>query len=355
MGQKPNLTRQFLFSFCAVVLVAAACYPFSEIIGYRSVSLILLLTVSFLAMRQHLFAVLFAAILSAAIWDFFFIPPRFTFHVNSSEDILLLLMYFMVALLNGVLSARVQFFEKIAREKEARARTLELYDTLFNALSHELRTPIATILGASDNLVSPINLSESAKSTLSIEINHAAERLQRLTENLLNLSRLDSGNLRPNMDWCDLHELVHTVVNHLSVELKNHRVDLFLSENLPLVKLDFGLMEEILNNLLLNAARHTPAVTRVEILVKCIDNQLFIEILDSGKGFSAEDLPLVFEKFYRAKNAPPATGLGLGLSIVRGLVEAQGGTISVENRPGGGAHFTIKIPVETHFSTLPNA
>ncbi len=355
MGQKPNLTRQFLVSFCVIVLVAGACFPFSEHIGYRSVSLILLLTVSFLAMRQHLYPVLFAAILSAGIWDFFFIPPRFTLHVNNSEDVLMLLMYFIVVLVNGVLSARVRFFEKIAREKAARARTLELYDTLFNALSHELRTPIATILGASDTLISPsANLGEAAKNSLSLEINRAAERLQRLTENLLNLSRLDTGAIRPKLDWCDLHELVHTVVNRLAGATKNHRVSVVLPENLPLVMLDFGLTEEVLHNLLLNAARHTPDATRIEILVKCTDNQLFMEVMDDGPGFLPEDLPLVFEKFYRSKNAP-ASGVGLGLSIVRGFVEAQGGTISLENRPGGGAHFTIKIPVETLFSTLPNA
>ncbi|MCC6282358.1 MAG: DUF4118 domain-containing protein [Saprospiraceae bacterium] len=349
MTSRPNSIRQFASSIVCVISVAGACYLFSEIIGYRSIALILLLTVSILAMRLSLYPVLLAALLSALIWDYFFIPPHYTFHINSYEDALMLAMYFIVALLNGVLTARIRFFEKIAREKQAKTQTLELYDTLFDALSHELRTPIATILGASDHLLSGApNLDEKGKNTLMLEINKASERLNYLTENLLNMSRLESGFIQPKADWCDVSELVYMVVNRLEEVLHKHRVQVDIPDNLPLVKLDFGLMEQVLQNLLLNAAKHTPEGSRIFIAANALNQECIIEISDSGNGFNAADLPHIFEKFYRTRNTG-AGGLGLGLSIVKGFVEAQGGSISVESLPGSGAHFRIRIPVELNY------
>lgn len=349
MPSRPNNSGQFISSIISVISVAGVCYLFSDIIGYRSVALILLLTVSVLAMRLSLYPVLLAALLSALIWDFFFIPPRFTFHVNSYEDVLMLAMYFIVALLNGVLTSRIRFFEKMAGEKQAKTQTLELYNTLFDALSHELRTPIATIMGASDHLLyGEQNLAERDQKTLVREINKASERLNHLTENLLNLSRLESGFIQPKTDWCDMSELVYNVVNRLEDVLHKHRVVVEIPENMPLVKLDFGLMEQVLQNLLLNAAKHTPEGSRIVIAAQAQHQECIIDISDSGDGFPAADLPHVFEKFYRSRQAG-AGGVGLGLSIVKGFVEAQGGRISVESLPGSGAHFSIRMPVELNY------
>ncbi len=342
-----NANKQYFSAATWVCAVAALSYPVTDIIGYRSVALLLLLTVSVLAMRLHLYPVLLAAFLSALIWDFFFIPPKFTFHVNDYSDVLMLGMYFVIALLNGVLTSRIRFFEQLARRKEARATTLKLYDTLFNSLSHELRTPIATILGASDNLLATdTNLGETTKKHLYQEINTASERLNRLTRNLLNMSRLESGVIQPKLDWCDVNELIYTVVNQLSEPLQHRKVEISLAENLPLVKLDFGLMEEVLRNLLYNAAMHTPENAAIKIGAKCSKSQLTITVADTGMGLPKEDLNNIFEKFYRSKNASTG-GIGLGLSIAKGFVEAHSGNIRAENQPSGGALFTIQIPTET--------
>lgn len=349
MATRPNSAGQFFSSVFAVASIGIVCFLFSDFVGYRSVALILLLTVSVLAMRLSLYPVLLAALLSALIWDFFFIPPRYTFHINSYEDLLMLAMYFIVALLNGVLTARIRFFEKIAREKEAKAKTLELYDTLFDALSHELRTPIATVLGASDHLLSESeNLTGQDRQSLTREILQASERLNLLTENLLNMSRLESGFIQPKVDWCDLSELVHESSNRLKDVLQKHRLEISVPENLPLVRLDFGLTEQVLQNLLINAAKHTPQGSLIRISVQAQQQTCTIEVADSGNGFSETDLPHVFEKFYRSRNAGPG-GIGLGLSIVKGFVEAQGGTVTVESLPGSGAHFTIHIPTELNY------
>jgi two-component system sensor histidine kinase KdpD len=346
--KNPNsiLGRQYAVSLAAIVAVVLACYPVTGVIGYRSVALLLLFAVSVLSLRMKLRPVLAAATASALIWNFFFIPPQFTFHIGSLEDGLMFVMYFIVALLNGVFSARIRRAEEQARQKEERARAAKLYDTLFNSLSHELRTPIATILGASDNLLSEnTKLPESSKQELFKEINNASERLNRLVDNLLNMSRLDSGFIQPKLDWCDVRELVFTVVNGLQKELAAHKLVVNIPENLPLFKLDFGLMEQVLTNILYNASIYTPPDAPISVDCKAADNQCVIVVVDAGPGFPKGDIELVFEKFYRSKNARTG-GIGLGLSIAKGFVDAHHGNIKLENVAGGGAKFTISIPSE---------
>lgn len=339
----------YLISIIIICFISAVCYPFTDFIGYRTVALILLFTVSVLAMKLSLYPVLLAAVLSAFIWDFFFIPPHFTFHVSKSEDVLMLAMYFIVAMLNGVLTARIKHFESLAIQREERVNALKLYDTLFNSISHEFRTPIAAILGATDNLLTDNSkFSETNKTNLYQEINTAADRLNRLVGNLLNVSRLESGSIRPKLDWYDLTELIHTAINQLETELKSHEVKVEMPPNLPFLKLDFGLLEQAIYNILYNCSIYTPEKTLIHISADYNNSKCIIQIQDNGKGFPKGDLSQVFSKFYRSKNTQTG-GLGLGLSITKGFIEAHGGKIKVENTTGSGALFTIEIPTQANW------
>src|SRR5207249_1976604 len=142
----------------------------------------------------------------------FFIPPRYTFQIGSTEDVLMLLMYFFIALINAVLTNKIRQIEKEAHQKEEKEHTIRLYNTLINSLSHELRTPIATILGASDSLLqNNSRLTEKNRKQLIKEIATASLRLNLQVENLLNMSRLESGFIKPKWDWCDINELVYSV------------------------------------------------------------------------------------------------------------------------------------------------
>ena len=143
---------QYLYSILGVLLVSAVCFALSGLLGYRTVAFVLLLTVSLMAILFDILPVLVSAVLSAFIWDFFFIPPRFTIHVDTAEDTILLVMYFVIALINGVLTYKIRQVEKASRLKEERANSVKLYNTVLNSLSHELRTPLAAIIGATDNL-----------------------------------------------------------------------------------------------------------------------------------------------------------------------------------------------------------
>lgn len=345
-GKLPVKT-QYLLSVLPVLLVSLVCFPFKDIIGYKIVALLLLMTVSVVAMLFEIWPVLLAAVLSAVTWNFFFIPPLYTFEIGSTEDVLMFLLYFLIALVNGVLTFKIREAEKKARDKEEKEKELELYNTLLNSLSHELRTPISAILGSVDVLKDSTNgVSGQNQVELLTEIEIAATRLNRQVENILNMSRLESGMLKPKEDWTDMEEIINNAIQKLSPD--NHQFILQNNENLPLFRLDGGLTAEIVYNLLHNAVLYTPACSRIEISVRHEDESCKITVADNGKGFSSEEIPLVFDKFYRIPNSRTG-GSGLGLSIVKGFTEAQNGTVKLENNSFGGATFTVTIPAETSY------
>ncbi len=329
-----------------MVVVSLVGLSFYKLIGYRVVAFMLLVTVSILAMFLDIIPVLIAATLSALIWDFFFIPPRFTITVGTAEDQLLLLMYFIIALINAVLTNKIRQMEKDVKAKDEKERSVNFYKTLFNSLSHELRTPITTIIGSIDNLQSNSSrLSDSTRIELLAEISVAAGRLNQQVGNLLNMSRLETGLLQIKRDWCDINELVHKTLHRLESNLQRYKVAVDIPENFPLLKLDFGLMEQVIYNLLVNVTQHTPEDTVITIQASCEGETLILIIADNGTGFPENEMRHAFDKFYRIKGSR-AGGTGLGLSIVKGFVEAHNGTVTLENLPVRGSKFTIEIPAE---------
>jgi two-component system sensor histidine kinase KdpD len=343
-----NKAFQYSISILVIAIVVAAGYASSDWIGYRTIAFILLLAVSALAILFDIWPVLLAACLSALAWNFLFIPPRFTFHISSSEDALMLLMYFVVALINAVLTYQIRSMEKLARERQEKANAVKLYNTLLNSLSHELRTPIATIIAATDNLLdSNEQLLPQHRHELLTEIAQAGFRLNQQVENLLNMSRLDAGVLQPKKDWCDIAELLYQTVEKCTAS-KTHQIHIEVPQSLPFFKTDKILLEQAVFNLLQNAIQHTPVHTTIHISANNYADLLHIRIEDNGPGFPAQTIPLVFDKFYRLKNSK-AGGTGLGLSIVKGFTEALGGTVTLTNLDQGGACFTIRIPAEASY------
>lgn len=344
---KYNKRNQYIVSFFLIVGVAGFCYLLSDFIEYKVVAFLLLIVVSLIAMFFDIAPVLMAACLSAVVWNYFFIPPHFTFAIKSTENVLLFSMYFIIAMVNAVLTYKIREIEKEANNKTVRDNTLKLYDALLNSLSHELRTPISTIIGATDTLQQEsAKLSNENRAELLSEIEKASLRLNRQVGNLLNMSRLESGFLQPKKDWCDISELIYEVLNQLKDTLQKKYVEVNIKENIPLFKLDHGLLEQVLHNLIHNAAVYIPkyAVITIQASVSK-DNHLILIVEDTGDGFPEDEIDHVFEKFYRLKNTH-AGGTGLGLSIVKGFVESMDGTIQLENGEDYGAKFTIDIPAE---------
>jgi len=328
--------------------VSAICFGLSGFLGYRVVALILLFTVSLLAVTFDILPVLLSATLSAFIWNFFFIPPRFTLHVYTTEDTILLIMYFVIAMINAVLTYKIRQVEKISTLKEEKANSVKLYNTILNSLSHELRTPLAAIIGATDNLQSNDHLTKEDKEQLIAEISKASLRLNQQVENLLNISRLESGHIKPKNDWCDVIELVYNVVNRVEENNPGRRIHISIDQNLPLCSLDKGMLDQVIYNLLNNAAIHTESNSRIDISVTCPVDILNIIIEDTGKGFTDIEIKNVFNKFSRSKDLK-ASSSGLGLSIVKGFTEAMSGNVELEKTNSNGSRFAISIPVKTSF------
>lgn len=485
---KPSLLLHYFLAIGVILMVCLGCFLLTPVIGYQSVSLIFLLTVAVLPLFFRSGPVLLGAALSALLWNFLFIPPRFTFYISKLEDLLMFGMYFIIAIITGILTGRIRRQERIARYREERAKALysltrelslsasvdevintasrniksffnadisvflseneklspealegssftisekefgianwafdnhkkagmftetlssgqaiyyplstprstigvigisvkelepeqeelldafiyqissslereimsekarearlaeeteKLYTSLLNSLSHEFRTPLVTIMGAASSLIDKENKENAElKDELNQEIYIASGRLNRLIGNLLDMSRLEAGKLKLNLKWHDINELIHSVEKNLDNELKDHNIRLGVQNDLPLLKIDFGLVEQAISNILLNAAAYTPAGSEIEIKTDLKNGMIIIEISDNGPGLPEEYIEKVFEKFYRVPGTQTG-GTGLGLSIVKGFIEAHHGTIRLENRETGGLRFIISLP-----------
>ncbi|HUJ43716.1 MAG TPA: sensor histidine kinase KdpD [Opitutaceae bacterium] len=237
---------------------------------------------------------------------------------------------------------------ELARLTEASDR---LHRTLLDSVSHEMKTPLAVLASATDNIA---GAATGPAAPLVEEMRTAVRRLQHLVDNLLGMTRLEAGALRLRFDWTDLTDLVNAALEATADARQGRAVQMQLPPDLPLVRLDFGLMQQALANLILNACQHTPPSARI-MLSAGVDEaapQVWLAVDDDGPGLDAGQLPRLFDKFFRGR-PDRAGGLGLGLSIVRGFVEAHGGRVQAENRPGGGARFTVFLPLDRHGNVPP--
>jgi two-component system sensor histidine kinase KdpD len=218
----------------------------------------------------------------------------------------------------------------MARESERLGRTL------LNTVSHELRTPLTTIKDSITALMDEATGGDpETRRALLSETLTASERLNGIVENLLNMSRLESGMLRLNRSAVDVMDLASVVADSLRRQTREHPLTISVDENLPPLSLDFVLMAQVLGNLLQNTVNHTPAGTPITLAVTRVGRDVTITVSDAGPGVPPEELPRLFETFFRGKRAASG-GVGLGLSICKGIVEAHGGRISAAlNRKGG--------------------
>ena len=339
---------QSIISISTILIVSLVCFYAIDYLGYHVTALILLLVVSIVAMLFDIIPVLISAFLSAIVWNYFFIPPIFTLHIAKSEDAFLFLMYFVVALVNATLTYKIRETEKKVRDKEEKENTIKLYNTLLNSLSHELKTPISTIIGAVDTLKDNSNINENSKQELLTQIGIASIRLNKEVENLLSISRLESGVLTLNYDWCDINDLVNIVLNKLENELTNHQLIFNQNDNMPLVKLDSILIQHAIYNLIHNAIQYTPIGTIIKVDLNMDSDDCVISIEDNGQGFPLAEQPKIFDMFYRLPFNKTG-GSGLGLSIVKGFVEAHKGIVSLISQEGSGSTFILRLPLESSY------
>ncbi len=242
-----------------------------------------------------------------------------------------------------------------ATDAEILRRTDELRRALLNAVSHDLRTPLATIMASASSLrQNDVVWTEDERQGFARAIEQEAERLNRLVGNLLDLSRIEAGSLRPQKSWQDLETLIEDCVNRMRSVTARHHLHVDVPEDLPPVWIDPVEIGQVIYNLVENATKYAPPDTDIRLEVRRTSGALSIEVDDRGPGIPPQSIPYLFDPFYRVMDGRPRPqGLGLGLAIVRGLVEAHGGHVWVENRPAGGAHFTFTLPLSTSTSPHP--
>ena len=323
-----------------------ACWLLTPLTGYGAISLIFLLGVLLAGMVLNRGPVLLVAALSALSWNFLFIPPLFTLHIAKFEDALTFATYFIIAITVGSLTAQLKAREHLAAQVQLAQESERLRKTLLDCVSHELKTPLAAIGAASQELsrLAPNIQDPQLLKDLAGEIRDGSRRLNQVVDNLLDMNRLESGVIRPKREWCDVRELLQSAVDIERESINGRDIRLDVPDEIPLALVDHTLIEQAVAKLLANAGSHTPARLPIEIDADYMNNHLFISVSDRGPGIPIEATERLFEKFYRGDNRKTG-GLGLGLSIARGLIEAHGGRLTAENRDGGGARFTIRLPV----------
>ncbi|HET9645614.1 MAG TPA: DUF4118 domain-containing protein, partial [Burkholderiaceae bacterium] len=239
---------------------------------------------------------------------------------------------------------RIHYVE-IAQSTTVQMESERLRNSLLAAISHDLRTPLSAMVGMADTLAMTATSASSAQAELAKSMREAAMRMSAQVSNLLDMARLQSGHVQLNLQWLPLEEAVGSALRAMQGTLDPTRVRVCLPPNLPMLHVDPALLERVLCNVLENAVKYAYAGTPIEISASTVGDRVKLIIDDQGPGLPKNREEAIFQMFERGRKESPTPGVGLGLAICRAIVEAHGGSIAGENRPGGGARFTIDLPV----------
>ncbi len=315
----------------------------------------------------RLAAVVTAAV-AALVLDLVFVEPYGTLDVHVVDDIVALVTFGAVSLAVSTLVAQAtdrrraaeqrareiaalmreqersrRDQERLASEKSALEQAEEARRALLRSVSHDLRTPLAAIRAITSDLRAGTTYDEQTQHDLLDVVGDEAERLDRLVANLLSLSRIEAGALTPHLQVVDLDELLGDRVSRLPGVLRDVEVDIRLPELVPLADADYVLVDQVVTNLLENAARHTPDGGRITIDVCDQGDVVAVSVSDTGPGVPPAERTTIFEPFRTGTTANRSSGIGL--AICKAIVEAHGGRITVGDAPGGGARFAFTLPV----------
>lgn len=484
--------QEYFTAILTILAIAVISFPFKQFIGYQTVGLFFILGIAGLSLRVGRFPIILAALLGSMIWDFFFIPPLFTFHINNIHDAITVFANFFIALTCGTLIERIrknqvvlqksqdnlsvifsilealnnassikevvqmtrrelnkhfkadaviylasknnsnkkldprifgnhsfynekefsvanwtfenrkqagkftntlpeadlQYFPLISREgiigvlgikynddkrpssdatillrsffsqltsalqreisidkvkeKQISAESQKLFQIVLNSISHELRTPISVITAAVSALNDEKTVSNPKfRREICGELEAATNRLNILVENILDMSRIESGYLSLNLQMYEVEDLIGTTLNELSKEPHEQQVNIDIENDLPMIKIDINWFKQAILNILRNAVIYTPAKSSIYIRSFLTeDKRVVIEISDNGPGIPEDSLKRIFDKFYRVPGSRSG-GTGLGLTITKAIVEAHNGHIIAENKKEGGLKFQI--------------
>lgn len=286
-----------------------------------------------------------ASILSVLVYDYFFIPPFFSFSVSDIQYFFTLIVMLLVTQIISHLTIHVRRHIEVARIAQSETEKERFQNILLTSISHDLRTPLTAIMGSASSLLqSGKKLSEELRRELAQNIYDESERLNHLVNNILKIIRLESGSIQLSKQAYGLEEIIGTALNKLEKQLAHKPISIQLPKLAPLIPLDNILIGQVFINLIENAVKYTPADSPIEISVEFKVQNAIVKIADRGPGIQPEDIEKVFDKFHRGQR-PESSGIGLGLAICKGIITAHKGKIWAEPRDEGGTAFCFTLPI----------
>ena len=322
--------------------------------------MVFLMAVLFSAVSFGIWPAIYASVLSFLAYNFFFIEPLHSFSVTEPHELLALFVLLAVAVLTSAIAGRARDQARTALERarlaeevnaaRAAAETERVRNTLLASISHDFRTPLASILGAASSLIDyGERLPEPASRDLLAQVKDEAWHLDGMVRNLLAMTRVEAGGLELNRDWIDVRERLDHAVAVAKRRGAPQSFRVAVEEGLPFLSADPNLLDQVLAKVLGNATRYAGAAARIAVAARREAGSIAISVTDDGPGIPQAVLPRVFEKFVRAPTAGDAgEGSGLGLAIAKGIVEAHQGTIAAESpvANGRGTRVTARLPIE---------
>jgi two-component system, OmpR family, sensor histidine kinase KdpD len=313
-----------------------------------NIAMVYLLAVVVVSLRYSRGAAIACAVLAVAAFNFFFIPPQQTFMVEDPQYLLTFAIMLTVALVISRLKTSIRQQTTRQGALEVEAETERIRSALLASISHDLRTPLAIMSGASSILAEEADLlSKEERAALARSVFDQSREMSDQMSKILQMTRLETGAITIERDWNSLPEIAGAVLRKLHGKLAHHRVIVDLPVDLPLVRVDAALIDQVLSNLLENAGRYTLPGTLVRLRAQLQAGELVVSVEDFGAGLSPQEFDRIFSKFYRSRPEAGATGTGLGLSICRAIVHLHGGRIWAEQLPGGATALRFTLPLET--------
>lgn len=368
LRRRPPTLWGSLVGLALVGGLSAAMVPIRSDITRAAPALALVVPIVIAGLLGGRAAALVVVPVGVLVFNVVFIPPYWTLNVDALDDGVALAVFGLVAMVVGTLVARegerrqsaeeraaelqalnselqtVQQERERLAEEATRAIVLERIDeqrsALLRSVSHDLRTPLATIRAVASDLLGEASYDEATRAELLTLVAEESERLDRLVANLLSLSRIEAGALRPDRQAVVMDELAAHAVKRLDRLLGRRRVQLEL-EHLPLVDGDYTQLDQVVTNLLENAARHAPPGSTIRVGGREIGNIVEVWVDDEGPGIAGFERARIFEAFRRGEGSSSS---GIGLAICKAIVEAHGGTITANRAPTGGARFLFSVP-----------
>lgn len=329
------------FISCGLVFLTTL---FGELVKKRleptNIVMFYLLAVVFVAIRWGRGPAIATSIISVLAFDFFLVPPYLTFSVHDIEYLFTFAAFLVVGIVVSTFASKV-------REQIIQRQTEKLHSALLNSISHDLKTPLVSITGALTALLDRKSSLDTQHIRELLEMARGeSDRLNRIVNNLLDMTKMESEVLRISKKPCELRDLIGACLEQLKDKIGSRDIKIDIPKDSPEIAVDFPFILKAFFNVIDNALKYSPDGSPVEIRATFVQRKAQVKIQDYGLGIHREDLKRIFEKFYRVERSQNVLGTGLGLCISKGIIEAHGGEVSVESTPGKGSTFTVELPLE---------